>query len=290
MAKNKSELKMVIPADLSKRLSGFGLYRLEKYVQVIDGEGGSDHFYIIKTFGPTVIQVGAEYMDLQTGQLLFISPGKTIHLPKDTQTRGYLMSFTQEFYERSSSDTRMLNSALFFADEPAVKVNDELRNEELFNVHIVDRIYAAMEQGTEILDLVVHHCIESLLLEGYYKLSLNGITEKLSKSADQSLVNTFSVLVHKYYRKHTNVQFYADKLHVTPRRLSDLCTAYTGKSAKTIISDIVGKEAVRLIRHSNLSIAQIAYEMGFKDESNFRNFVKKKTGHIPRMHRQPERF
>ncbi|MCW8310787.1 helix-turn-helix domain-containing protein [Sphingobacterium sp. InxBP1] len=279
---------MVKGAELNKKLRGFGLYELAMYSDNVNVESNRDFFHIIKAFGPVVVQVEAEYIHLFTGQLLFVGPGKTINFPTDVRPQGYLLSFSQEFYERSSSDSKMLNSTLFFTGELAMQINDEYRNEELFNAHIVERIYAAMEQGTEILDLVVHHCIESLLLDGYYKASLNGISEQLNKSANQALVNSFNVLVHKYYRKHTTVQFYADKLHVTPRKLSDLCTAYTGKSAKTIISDIVGKEAVRLIKHSNLSIAQIAYEMGFTDESNFRNFVKKKTGHIPRMHRQPE--
>lgn len=281
---------MVKGAELNRKLQGFGLYKLSKYNQVVDRATVSDLFYVIKVFSSGIVQVGTEYMHLKAGQLLFVGPGKTISLPLVGQPRGYLLSFSHAFYERSSSDTRMLNSALFFTDELAVQINDEYRNEELFNAHIVERIYAAMDQGIEILDLVVHHCIESLLLDGYYKLSLNGITEQLGKSTHRALLNTFNLLVHQYYRKHTTVQFYADKLHVTPRKLINLCTTYTGKSAKTIISDIVGKEAVRMIKHSNLSIAQIAYEMGFTDDSNFRNFVKKKTGHIPRMHRQPERL
>lgn len=281
---------MVKGAELNGKLQGFGLYELSKYSQVVDGAIVPDLFYVIKVFSSGIVQVGTQYMHLHTGQLLFVGPGRTISLPQFGQPRGYLLSFSQMFYERSSSDTRILNSALFFTDGLAVQINDDYRNEELFNAYIVERIYAAMDQGIEILDLVVHHCIESLLLDGYYKLSLTGITEQLSKSTNRALFNTFNLLVHQYYQKHTTVQFYAGKLHVTPRKLSNLCIACAGKSAKTIISDIVGKEAVRMIKHSNLSIAQIAYEMGFSDDSNFRNFVKKKTGHIPSLHRQPERL
>lgn len=93
-------------------------------------------------------------------------------------------------------------------------------------------------------------------------------------------------MVHKHFKEQSNVQFYADKLHVTPRKLTEMCLAIWGKTAKTVISDIVLKEALRYIKHTDLSISQIAYEMGFTDESNFRHFVKKCTGNIPMSYRQ----
>lgn len=244
-----------------------------------------DFFRIFKTFEPIDIVVEKEKYHLRANQMIFVGPGRCIDLSNLRVGRGYLLCFTAAFYERSLEDTATIHSPLFFGERP-VLYYDFCFGEQVFNQQITIRLGRARMQGDYIFDLVAHHCVESLLLDVYHEVSAGDQILQPKHTTDIGLVNHFSMLIHKHCREYTAVQFYADQLHVTARKLTDICLAMTGKTAKSMILSVLVQQAVRYIKHTNLSISQISYEMGFNDESNFRNFVKKQTGHIPRALRE----
>ncbi|WP_341832006.1 helix-turn-helix domain-containing protein [Sphingobacterium thalpophilum] len=275
---------MMNSKDLEIGLQDFGICTLAEFQQT-ESDIASDTYYIIKINEPIVIAVNREFYTLDSGQLLFVGPRKRIKFMKDAPIGGYVLSFTAAFYLRSKSDVKMLNSILFYGIQNAIQIEGKMGNQAYFDGAIIERIKMARVQGPEILDLVAHHCVESILMEGHYRLSLQGILSKLCSSSEQIVFNSFNILVYKYYRESTSVSFYANKLKLTSRRLSALCAANSEKSAKAFISGIVVQEAIRLIRHSNLSILQISFEIGFSNVANFRNFIKKHTGKQPHLYR-----
>ncbi|MCW8310779.1 helix-turn-helix transcriptional regulator [Sphingobacterium thalpophilum] len=252
---------------------------------LIEAQRNEPYFAIVKLWQPVAATVDGELHQFQKGELAFIRPGCQLDFLNAEEGDGYIFLFTASFYERSKEDSALLNSSLFFGSHPIVVIDDPLRDEQSFH-QLIERLENVSQRGEVIFPLMAHHFLEALLLEGYHGLNASIYMEKQEKQLDLSLVNNFSVLVHKYYREYTSVQFYAEQLHVTPRKLTECCLAITGKSAKTLITDVLVRQALRYIRHTNLSIAQISYEMGFNDESNFRNFVKKRTGNIPRTYRE----
>ena len=62
----------------------------------------------------------------------------------------------------------------------------------------------------------------------------------------------------------------------------------TGKPTTTLITDTMIHEAKALLQHTNWSVAEIAYALGFEYPTYFNNFFKKKTGQIPRSVRELE--
>jgi AraC-like DNA-binding protein len=263
--------------------SGFRLFSFRSITDHGAEQKGQDFFTVIKTFEPIDIVVENERYDLKANQMIFVGPGRSIDLSNARMGNGYVLCFTAAFYERSVEDAAAINSPMFFGEGPFL-YHDSCFSECAFNQQIVCRLRRAEVQGDHLLDLVAHHCVESLLLDVYHKVSAGDNRRK--KRTDIGLVNHFSILIHKHCREYTHVQFYADQLHVTARRLTDICLAMTGKTAKSMILSVVVQQAVRYIKYTNLSISQISYEMGFNDESNFRNFVKKQTGYIPRALRE----
>lgn len=59
-----------------------------------------------------------------------------------------------------------------------------------------------------------------------------------------------------------------------------------GKSAKQVIIDKMVGEGSRMLKNSNKTISEIAYDLGFNDEANFSTFIKKPTNKNPRMIRE----
>ncbi len=99
-------------------------------------------------------------------------------------------------------------------------------------------------------------------------------------------VNRFRVLLQKNYQNEKQVSFYADLLNITPRRLSDMTESVLGKSAKQVIIDKMVNESIRMLKHTHLTVAEIAYKLGFNDEANFSTFIKKHTLKSPRALRE----
>nr|WP_288811805.1 helix-turn-helix transcriptional regulator [uncultured Sphingobacterium sp.] len=262
---------------------GFQLFSFRNFVDRTIEQNEQNFFTIMKAFEPIDVRIDAEKYHLTNDQMIFIGPGRYIELSNTNAGKGYAICFTAAFYERSVEDAATINSPLFFGEFPLL-YGDASFGEDAFNQLIVDRLSRARMQSDRVFELVAHHCVESLLLDAYHEAAANSKLQ-LKSATDIGLVNQFSILVHKYCKEYTHVQFYADQLHVTARRLTEACLATTGKTAKSMILAVLVQQAVRYIKHTNLSISQISYEMGFNDESNFRNFVKKQTGHIPRVFR-----
>ena len=71
---------------------------------------------------------------------------------------------------------------------------------------------------------------------------------------------------------------------MTPRQLSDVVKKCTGKTAKVLILERIILEAKRHLQHSNASVKEIAYALGFKDSSYFSKVFKSMTGVSPNQY------
>lgn len=91
----------------------------------------------------------------------------------------------------------------------------------------------------------------------------------------------FIDLLAKFPEISRRVDFYADKLCLTSKYLTTLVREVTGKSAKEWIDDFIISNAQFLLRRSDMSIQQIAFELNFPNQSFFGKFFKKHTGYSP---------
>lgn len=101
----------------------------------------------------------------------------------------------------------------------------------------------------------------------------------------ENLVKNFTQLVQKQFRSQRNVNGYAEQLNITPKYLTETVKEITGKTAGEIIDDFVMLEAKLLLDDPALSIAEIAEELHFSDQSFFGKYFKRHTGHSPKEYR-----
>ena len=82
-------------------------------------------------------------------------------------------------------------------------------------------------------------------------------------------------LIEINYNEHRSTHFYADKLAVTEKRLNAMIWKMEGKKCYDVMTDRITAEADVLLRGTRLAIKDIAFELGFKDQSNFsmRRFI-----------------
>lgn len=109
------------------------------------------------------------------------------------------------------------------------------------------------------------------------------LKEKTSRS--YNLIDQYKQLVIQNIHQHHGISFYADRLGVSPNHLNKVVKRITGKHASAMISEMLILEAKVLLKHSELSISETAYKLGFVDQSYFSRFFKTHTGNTPKEYR-----
>jgi YesN/AraC family two-component response regulator len=92
------------------------------------------------------------------------------------------------------------------------------------------------------------------------------------------MIKKFNSLIDNHFNEEFSVNFYADKLNITPNYLNILSQRYLKSPAGDIIKERTILEAKRLLTSTDLSIKEIAYQLGFNDNGYFSKVFKKYTG------------
>ena len=95
----------------------------------------------------------------------------------------------------------------------------------------------------------------------------------------------FIRLVSENVETERNLSFYADKLCITPKYLSDVIVRTTGKRALGWIEDYIMMKAKSLLTDTSLSISTIARQLNFYTPSDFCKYFKKSEGISPKRYR-----
>jgi AraC-like DNA-binding protein len=78
-----------------------------------------------------------------------------------------------------------------------------------------------------------------------------------------------------------NVAYYAETLNVSSQNLNQLCKKQFDKTPSEIIAIEIVKEVKRLLKYTNKTISEIAFQLDFKDVSHFVKYFKRHTGKTP---------
>lgn len=134
-----------------------------------------------------------------------------------------------------------------------------------------------------------HEILANLLDILFYSLMHYRGEEKTTENESRSmhLFNSFYDLLIKQYSSHHKIEWYAQQLCLTPKYLSAAIRQTTGKSAAKWIDEILILHAKRLLqtRH-DMTVQQVAYQLGFKENATFCRFFKDQTGYRPSEYRK----
>jgi YesN/AraC family two-component response regulator len=105
------------------------------------------------------------------------------------------------------------------------------------------------------------------------------------------IVTDFQQSLKDYYNQPVkqlpNVQYFADKLDLTPNYLGDIIKHFTNKSALENIHEFVIKKAKDLLeKNDSMNNTQVAYELGFEYPNYFSKFFKKQVNLTPKEYRE----
>lgn len=222
---------------------------------------------------------------IKSNSLLFLNKD-VVHRFDDKETvKGIVLLFTDSFFCKSENDTKFLRTSILFNDlleVSPIQLNDQA---VAFNSLLKLMTYESQVLNDGFQANILQKLLYNFLLFAEREKHKQGFT-RIKKGADLDYVMLFKDLLESDYKNQKQVKYYAKKIIVTEKRINQATTKILGKSAKELIDDRVLLEAKRILTHTQDSIKEIAYQLGFDEPTNFIKYFKKHVSATPTEFRE----
>lgn len=223
--------------------------------------------------------VDFEPMKVKADTFLFINKDRVKAIDATSKHDGKVLVFTDNFFAKTEDDTKYLHSTILFNDlleNPIIDVKSCLSLQTTFHA-----IETELSKDNDAYHYsVLHNLLHNLLLLAERERRAQGFTE-MAKGVDLDYTVLFRDLLSAQFKTLKSVSAYASQMNVSEKRLYNATTRTMGKTPKSIIDEKVMLEAKRLLVHTNLSIKEIGYDLGFEEPTNFIKYFRKHTAKTP---------
>ncbi|HYV93681.1 MAG TPA: helix-turn-helix domain-containing protein [Chitinophagales bacterium] len=254
---------------------GFGLYSTANTKRNI-GPVKTEYYRIgLIRSGSATYTIGLETFHPVRNTIVFGFPGQLFSLQNPTDDFFALyMLFSESFIAESLLLKNYRNQFPFlsYAGVQCFPLSEEEGNE-------IETIIMKMNGEVKGKKANVSQAIQLYIQLIFITASRSYAHKMLSKqgSGDQevSLFTRFLKLVSEHFLSVQKVSDYATMLHVSADHLNRTIKSHSDKTAHELIDEMILREAKAYLLHSELSIAEIAYHLGFSDPSHFNKFFRK---------------
>ncbi|MDF2475881.1 MAG: AraC family transcriptional regulator [Sphingobacterium sp.] len=231
------------------------------------------------------IRYGQQYYDYDKGVLSFTAPNQVQYLDLENVHcgAGYLLIFHEDFILNHPLATRIGEFGFFsYAVNEALHLS-EREEDDLIDILLkIDRECTHIDRHTQEIVLA-----QIALLLNYSKrfYERQFITRK---NSNHQLLAKFEEVLSDYFENNKyaqdgllTVQSVANLMNLSPHYLSDMLRFLTGQNTQQHIHEKLIAKAKEKLSTTQLSVSQIAYELGFEHPQSFSTLFKKKTQTTP---------
>ena len=236
------------------------------------------------------IKYGQGYYDFDEGGLIFTAPNQLLATADDdAEYKGYTLLVHPDFIMNYPLGKNIKNFSFFSYDTNEALHLSEKEKMVILGIfkNIEDELQSSIDDFSQ--DVIITQ-IELILnySNRFYKRQF--ITRK---AVSNDLLAKSETLLHDYFKNDMplmkglpTVQYLAEQLNVSPHYLSDMLRSLTGQNAQQHIHHKLIEKAKEILSISNLSVAEIAYQLGFEHPQSFNKLFKRKTNLSPLEFRQ----
>ena len=285
---NKSEIPNKPPQP--RTIENFELFTGKEITQRIEiGKVYRPAYYsilIIKEGNLTVKHNLSEYL-IHKNALFFILPNAIYEfsdISHDFEVCGII--YTRQFLSQNGLHLNSSSILEVFASgfQPYYIVSDKELN---ILVGLFTHLELAMgyETDTPFLADIKKHSFLTLFYQSVSVYRKYNAAQQVKLNRPQELSVDFLRLLSNHFKEERSVQYYAERLFVSPKHLTQMLKDITGRTAGEFIDRAVIIEAKVLLRTPSYNVAQVAEELHFSDQFFFAKFFKKHTGLTPSQFR-----
>lgn len=230
------------------------------------------------------LKYGKNHYDFDEGTMSFIAPNQIISVDneEDRNMDGWSLLFHPDLI-RQYPLAKTIKQYGFFSYEvnEALHLSDEEEKTiEAIVQNIQKEIHARLDNFSQ--DVMVSN-LELLLSYSNRFYNRQFITRKM---ASNDLLSNFENILDKYFSDNANlllptVEKIATELNVSSSYLSDMLRSVTGQNTQQHIHEKLIEKSKEILTTTNLTVSQIAYQLGFEYPQSFSKLFKSKTNLTP---------
>lgn len=220
--------------------------------------------------------------ELKKDRMVFLNYNEVYYFTPSVEAEGYAVLFTKSFYNHVYTGNKLIRSDTAMAEMPQViDLNNTSVAEFWQQFYLIRKEYGRKRLFTK--EII---CMQlKIFILRYIRAAKMMKQRRLPADHKKEIVTKFSELVNKFYKELKTTAPYAEKLNLSPNYLNTLVKQHLALSAGQFIKNRVILEAERLLLHTNLSVTEISYELGFTDNSHFGKYFKSLTNKSPKIYR-----
>lgn len=240
----------------------------------IDKPHKHDFFVIIlfdKASGTHNIDSKDYPIDNKEIHILF--PGQMHKWQINDGTIGYQLMTERSFFEQFAPYFRF--SFTNYQNHPVIKLSDEAFSKLMYEFNAIKEELKSENSLVHLINAraaVIAAIVSKEAEQVFTEFKVYQSNPRLAK---------FNMLIDEFYKEEKSVVFYAEKLHISANYLNILCKKHLKVSATQLIQQRIIIESKRLLKSGDLSIKEIAFDLGFTDHAYFSNFFKAQTNITP---------
>ncbi|MDD2621983.1 MAG: helix-turn-helix domain-containing protein [Bacteroidales bacterium] len=236
---------------------------------------------IICTQGKATFEIDGMFYTMTSNKSICIFPYQKANVTASSNDFCCMQLTYSIFYLESLSINIPFLFFLYWKDKSLISLNKNLVDslEVLFSL-LKDKI---KNKNT----IFYHHIILNILHNIYYELC-NFLHHQYNMISDKNeTVNNFLLLVKKHMKERKDVNFYANKLCITPNHLNRVIKKNMGnRTAKEWIDYLLITEIKKTLRNQSIRMKEIAEMFGFSSQFLFFQYFKKNVGMSPNEYRK----
>jgi AraC-like DNA-binding protein len=231
--------------------------------------------------GSGIIKIDFEELITIKNKIFLIDKYKKFTWSKNGIVDGIMIQFTDSLYNQIYTGNPKIKSdqTLSGAYPPFIKIEREEEAEWSNLIEVILNEYTRQfENSREVICL----CLKALIV--LYRRKANLSNSLFIADRKRKLMDDFIRMLNRRFTELKTPKEFAQILNISPNYLNAVCKAISNKTVSYCIQERVILEAKRFLTHTELTVSEISFKLGFKDNSYFGRYFRKAVG------MSPERF
>ncbi|WP_282630295.1 helix-turn-helix domain-containing protein [Empedobacter sedimenti] len=232
-------------------------------------------FFVIILFDKAsgIHNIDSKDYPIDDKEIHILFPGQMHKWQINDGTIGYQLMTERSFFEQFAPYFRF--SFTNYQNHPVIKLSDEAFSKLMYEFNAIKEELKSENSLVHLINAraaVIAAIVSKEAEQVFTEFKVYQSNPRLAK---------FNMLIDEFYKEEKSVVFYAEKLHISANYLNILCKKHLKVSATQLIQQRIIIEAKRLLKSGDLSIKEIAFDLGFTDHAYFSNFFKAQTNITP---------